>query len=70
MGIDPFNFEWLENPEPGSLESAVQELLLVGAIDHQQALTDLGKLISDLQVDPGIARMIQYGCQNDLGNLI
>ena len=67
MGIDPFEFEWLEHPEPGSLESAADELTLIGAMNHQQELTVVGKLISDLQVDPGIARMIHYGCHTGLG---
>ena len=69
MNVDPFNFEWLELPDRVALEIAMEELLLLGALDHRQNLTGLGTLISDLQIDPGIARMMHYACSKGLGNI-
>ena len=69
MNVDPFNFEWLELPDRIALEIAMEELLLLGALDHRQNLTGLGTLISDLQIDPGIARMMYYACSKGLGNI-
>lgn len=69
MAVDPFNFEWLEPPDRAALDNAIEELLLLGALDHRQNLTGLGTLISDLQIDPGIARMMYYACSKGLGIL-
>lgn len=70
MRVDPLNFDWLENPDVAALEAAIQELHLLGAIDHLQNLTPLGHLISDLQIDPGFAHMIYYACSKGLGILL
>ena len=66
--MDPFDFDWLDAPARSSLESAVEELQLLGAIEgvnHQ--LTELGHLIADLQIDPGMARMITFACHQGQG---
>jgi HrpA-like RNA helicase len=70
MNVDPFNFEWLEPPDRVALEIAMEELLLLGALDHRHYLTGLGTLISELQIDPGIARMLHYACSKGLGKNI
>ena len=67
MHVDPFQFEWLEPPDQTALVFAAEELTLLGALDHQQNLTPLGHLISSLQIDPGIARMIYSACSKGLG---
>lgn len=68
MRVDPLNFEWLEQPDNAALNAAIDELHLLGGLDHLQNLTPLGHLISDLQIDPGIAHMIHYACSKGLGN--
>ncbi len=67
MHVNPFEFEWLEPPDQTALVFAAEELTLLGALDHQQNLTPLGHLISSLQIDPGIARMIYSACSKGLG---
>jgi HrpA-like RNA helicase len=67
MRVDPLDFHWLEKPDSVALQAAVEELSLLGALDHRQNLTPLGHLISDLQIDPGIAHMIYYSCCKGLG---
>ena len=67
MKVDPFHFDWLEPPDRTAIEVAIEELSLLGALDHRQNLTGLGTLISDLQIDPGIARMIYCACTKGLG---
>lgn len=69
MCVDPLEFEWLEPPEPAAVRCAIEELILLGALDHRQDLTVFGYLISDLQIDPGIGRMIYAACAKGLGKL-
>lgn len=68
MQVDPRQFEWLEKPANVALDAALEELYLLGALDHLGDLTPLGHLVSDLQIDPGIAHMIQYACSKGFGN--
>ena len=65
--MDPLNFQWLEEPDRLAIEAATEELCLLGALDHRQSLTPLGVLISELQIDPGIAHMINHACSKGLG---
>lgn len=67
MNVDPRQFDWLEQPDGVALETAIEELCLLGAMDHLGNLTPLGHLVSDLQIDPGIAHMIHYACSRGLG---
>ncbi|KAJ3192575.1 hypothetical protein HK101_006289, partial [Irineochytrium annulatum] len=56
-------------PEPPSSEAvyrALEELRSLGALDNDELLTPLGKILADLPVDPWIAKMVLqgaiYGC--------
>ncbi|RYH28402.1 DEAD/DEAH box helicase [archaeon] len=72
MGITrPDQFRWMQPPNDSSLHAALSSLLLLQAITHNEdgsfSLTDLGKIIADLQIDPSLARIIYRGCQTGLG---
>lgn len=77
MGIHPLHFEWIQPPEREGLQKALDELNYLGAIvvttsptgtETLPTLTELGCLIADLQMDPGMARMIHRACQQGMGD--
>jgi len=52
------DFPFLDPPAPTSVRSAMKTLFELGAIDEREELTDIGKSMGRLPVDPRIARMI------------
>ncbi|KAJ0410081.1 hypothetical protein ATCC90586_004931 [Pythium insidiosum] len=68
MSIDPRTFHWIEPPTPSAMDSAEQELVLLGALDAERRITSLGRLVAEVQVDPKIVRMIdradRLGCED------
>lgn len=80
MGIDPLTFEWMEAPDKTDLEAAIRDLVFLGALTTTQGpqaspgslnycLTGVGELIAELQIDPGMARMVHASCQQGLGEV-
>jgi ATP-dependent helicase HrpB len=66
-GIDDVeNFNWLEQPDLKSLDRTLTLLTDLGAIDHNGALTDIGRKMVSFPMHPRYARMLlageQYGC--------
>ena len=52
------NFPFLDPPDPRSIRDGVQLLQELGAFDQQGAITDLGRRLARLPVDPRLGRMI------------
>jgi HrpA-like RNA helicase len=71
MGIDATSFDWIEAPDRDALDCAKKDLTYLGAMEQTQGsrleLTTLGYLISNLQIDPGMARMMYYACLEGYG---
>lgn len=66
-GIDDLeNFPWVERPEPKSFIRAMQLLHDLGALDHQHALTAIGRRMASFPTHPRYARMLlaahELGC--------
>ncbi|MBI9020224.1 MAG: ATP-dependent helicase HrpB [Verrucomicrobia bacterium] len=66
-GIDDIeNFQWLEKPNPESLERTLTLLTDLGALDADGAITKTGKRMILFPMHPRYARMLlageQYGC--------
>jgi HrpA-like RNA helicase len=58
-GVDAASFQWIEPPAPDTLQLAKSDLVYQGAIDDNSQLTELGRLIVELQVrDPGFVRPV------------
>lgn len=55
---DPREFDWFEKPSEKSIESAIASLKLLGAIDAKEKLTDIGKKMARLPLQPRLARLI------------
>lgn len=52
------NFPFLDPPDRRSVRDGVQLLQELGAFDHQGAITDVGRRLARLPVDPRLGRMI------------
>ena len=63
---DLTRFRWLDAPSEKSLSDAVSLLVDLGALDHHEAITDLGRKMLAFPVHPRYSRMLlasaEYGC--------
>ncbi len=55
---DPFDFPWLSPPPPQAVETAVQLLQQLEAIDADRSLTETGRRMLRLPVHPRLARFM------------
>ncbi|KAL0008224.1 hypothetical protein SO802_009726 [Lithocarpus litseifolius] len=51
----------LQPPEPLAVQNAVDFLKMIGALDGKESLTNLGKFLSMLPVDPKLGKMLIMG---------
>lgn len=51
----------LQPPEPLAVQNAVDFLKMIGALDEEENLTNLGKFLSMLPVDPKLGKMLVMG---------
>ena len=51
-------FPFLDPPSPAAIKDAFGILRELGAIDHHRRLTDVGKMMARLPLDPRLARML------------
>ncbi|MEK6235770.1 MAG: ATP-dependent RNA helicase HrpA, partial [Planctomycetales bacterium] len=58
-------FPFLDPPKTAAVRDGYKTLFELGAVDHREELTPLGKTISRLPVDPRIARMILAGAEEN-----
>ncbi|WP_426510889.1 ATP-dependent RNA helicase HrpA [Dactylosporangium sp. McL0621] len=57
-------FPFIDPPDRRNVTAGVQLLEELGALDHKQALTALGRRLSQLPVDPRLARMVLEADKN------
>ncbi|CAK0764324.1 ATP-dependent RNA helicase HrpA [Gammaproteobacteria bacterium] len=55
---DPEDFPFLETPHPRSILEGYQTLQELQALDESRTLTDIGRNLSNLPIDPRLGRMI------------
>ena len=75
LGIDDLvHFDFMDPPAPETLMRALELLNYLGALDDEGDLTDLGYQMSDLPIDPQLAKMIMesqnYGCSQDIISIV
>ena len=58
---DPNQLFWLDPPPAGPWRAAVQRLRALGALDGQDAITDLGRRLNDLPLAPELAALVVRG---------
>ncbi|XVE52389.1 hypothetical protein DITRI_Ditri02bG0118400 [Diplodiscus trichospermus] len=59
--IGEFLLAALQAPEPLAVQNAVDFLKMIGALDEKENLTNLGKFLSMLPVDPKLGKMLIMG---------
>ncbi|VAH94346.1 unnamed protein product [Triticum turgidum subsp. durum] len=64
--IDILKFDFLDPPSRESLEDALRQLYLIDAIDESGQITDVGRLMAELPLDPSLSRTLieanELGC--------
>jgi pre-mRNA-splicing factor ATP-dependent RNA helicase DHX15/PRP43 len=71
LGIDDLvHFDFMDPPAPETLMRALEMLNYLGALDDDGELTDLGRHMSELPLDPQMSKMLlsspEYGCSNEI----
>lgn len=73
MGItDPQSFDWIEKPPEAAVQSSLKDLMKLNAIEPLDVhagydITEFGRLVALLQIDPRLARMIYVATQRGYG---
>ncbi|KAF5757643.1 putative RNA helicase [Helianthus annuus] len=64
--IDILKFDFLDSPSLESLQDALKQLFLIDAIDENGTITRIGKTMSELPLEPSLARTLieanEYDC--------
>ena len=66
-GIDILNFYWIDQPKLNDIQSTLDELVILGALENNSGeikLTKLGEFISKIQVEPKVGKVIFSGYTN------
>ena len=61
-------FPLLDPPRPASIRDGYETLTEIGALDEEYRLTDLGRVLSAMPVDPRIGRMVVAGADEGVLN--
>jgi HrpA-like RNA helicase len=71
LGIeDILNFKFIDQPKPANLRKAIHNLKILGALDDNENITGIGRIMANLPLDPHISRMVieanKFGCVEDI----
>ena len=75
LGIeDLVHFDFMEPPAPETMIRALEELNYLGALDDEGNMTKLGHRISEMPLEPQLAKMLivspEYKCSNDMLSIV
>jgi pre-mRNA-splicing factor ATP-dependent RNA helicase DHX15/PRP43 len=75
LGIDDLvHFDFMDPPAPETLMRALELLNYLGALDDEGELTELGYQMSELPLDPQLAKLIlvspDYGCSAEIVTIV
>jgi pre-mRNA-splicing factor ATP-dependent RNA helicase DHX15/PRP43 len=75
LGIDDLvHFDFMDPPAPETLMRALELLNYLGALDDEGELTDLGYQMSELPLDPQLAKMIlvspEFSCSSEIVSIV
>jgi len=75
LGIeDLVHFDFMDPPAPETLMRALEVLNYLGALDDEGDLTDLGRQMAELPLDPQLSKMLlcspDYGCSEEIVNIV
>lgn len=71
LGIgDIENFDFIDSPNKLAFHSAYETLIALGALDENNGVTEIGKLMASLPLEPRLSRMVIaakiYGCVDEI----
>ena len=66
---DPLGLQWLDPPPSGNLAHAKDLLLRLGALDHQARITEFGKRLVGLPLEPRLGAMLLAGQEHGAESL-
>lgn len=75
LGIeDLVHFDFMDPPSPETLMRALEHLNYLGALDDEGVLTELGHKMSEMPLDPHLAKMLlvspEYKCTNEILSIV
>ena len=75
LGIDDLvHFDFMDPPAPETMMRALELLNYLGAIDDDGELTELGYQMSELPLDPQLAKLLlvspDYGCSSEIVTIV
>ena len=75
LGIDDLvHFDFMDPPAPETFMRALEALNYLGALDDEGELTDLGYQMSELPLDPQLAKLIlispDFGCSSEMATIV
>lgn len=56
--VDVLRFDFLDRPDEEQLKDALRQLYALGAIDVDGAVTEVGRRMSEIPVEPSLARSL------------
>jgi len=66
LGIDKIEeFDFIDKPEKRQIDEAIRDLKILGALDENGHITDIGKEMVEYPLDPRLARMIVEAIRNN-----
>ena len=57
-GINPRSCQYIDAPDPEKISAAIERLVKIGALDEEEQITEIGKLLIQFPLDPEQARIL------------
>ena len=75
LGIeDLVHFDFMDPPAPETMMRALELLNYIGALDDEGVMTQLGHKMSEMTLDPQLAKMLlispDYSCSNEMLSIV
>lgn len=75
LGIDDLvHFDFMDPPAPETLMRALEVLNYLGALDDEGDMTELGRQMAELPLDPQLSKMLicspEYGCSAEIVSIV
>jgi len=75
LGIeDLVHFDFMDPPAPETMMRALEQLNYLGALDDEGSMTQLGHKMSEMPLEPQLAKMLlispEYNCSNEMLSIV
>lgn len=75
IGIkDILNFDFMNPPQKDNIISSLKQLYILGALNDQGEITDLGRQMTQLPIDPNLAKMMIFSvvmkCTDEIATIV